>query len=60
MKGGPAQVEAMVLPLGKKVQVEVNGSRRWFAFTTGSAADYEVWLAPGGQYYRTIGFGKWR
>lgn len=57
MKGGPAQVDAMVLPLGKKVQVEVNGSRRWFAFTTGSAADYEVWLAPGGQYYRTIGFG---
>lgn len=57
MEGGPAQVEAMVLPLGKKVQVEVNGSRRWFAFTTGSTTDYEVWLAPGGQYYRTIGFG---
>lgn len=57
MKGGPAQVDAMVLPLGKKVQVEVNGSRRWFAFTTGSTTDYEVWLAPGGQYYRTIGFG---
>ena len=57
LQGGPAQVEAMTFPLGKKVQVEVNGSRRWFAFTTGSGTDYEVWLAPGGQYYRTIGFG---
>ncbi len=57
LKGGPAQVEAITFPLGKKVQVEVNGSRRWFAFTTGSGTDYEVWLAPGGQYYRTIGFG---
>ncbi len=56
LQGGPAQVEAMTFPLGKKVQVEVNGSRRWFAFTTGSGTDYEVWLAPGGQYYRTIGF----
>ena len=56
LKGGPAQVEAITFPLGKKVQVEVNGSRRWFAFTTGSGTDYEVWLAPGGQYYRTIGF----
>ena len=56
LQGGPAQVEAMTFPLGKKVQMEVNGSRRWFAFTTGSGTDYEVWLAPGGQYYRTIGF----
>ena len=55
-RAGPAQVEAMTFPLGKKVQMEVNGSRRWFAFTTGSGTDYEVWLAPGGQYYRTIGF----
>lgn len=57
MKGGSAQVNAMAITLGKKVQVEVNGSRRWFAFTTGSDMEYEVWLAPEGQYYRTIGFG---
>ena len=57
LKGGPAQVDAMTFPMSKKVQIEVNGSRRWFAFTTGSGTDYEVWLAPGGQYYRTIGFG---
>lgn len=57
MEGGPAQVEAMAFPLDKKVQVEVNGSRKWFAFTTGSGTDYEVLLVPGGQYYRTIQFG---
>ena len=56
LKGGPAQVDAMTFPMGKKVQMEVNGSRRWFAFTTGSGTDYEVWLAPGGQYGAAIGF----
>lgn len=56
LQGGPAQVDAMTFPMGKKVQIEVNGSRRWFAFTTGSGTDYEVWLAPGGQYGAAIGF----
>ena len=33
LKGGPAQVDAMTFPMSKKVQIEVNGSRRWFVFT---------------------------
>ena len=56
LEGGSAQGGAVAFQLEQMVRAKINGSRKWFAFTTGSATDYEILLAPEGQYYRTIGF----
>lgn len=56
LEGGSAQGGAKTFQLEQMVRAKINGSRKWFAFTTGSATDYEILLAPAGQYYRTIDF----
>ena len=61
LKGASAQGGATPFPLEQKVKAEANSSassssRCWFTFTTGKETDYEILLAPNGQYDTPIGF----
>lgn len=56
LEGGSAQGGATPFALDQKNHVAVNGRRLWFSFTTGAETDYQVMLAPDGQYYRSISF----
>ena len=56
--GGDAQIQAVHFPLEQKVKtvVERSNYRLWYCFTTGEQTQYEVQMAPGGQYGQSIVF----
>lgn len=55
LEGAPAQGSAVPFPLQTKISVK-SGDNQWFSFTTNQSTNYQVTLAPGGQYHQNITF----